>query len=147
VCIDGTLAGHLVVDALGTVSSGVVPLATGPTRLLDTRATGRGESLNVRVGAAPAGSVALMTVTADRAGNEGFVSVVECGGDVVDSTVNQRPGRALANLAAAAVSNGTVCLRVMGQTDVIVDHLAWLQPASGYRPQRARLFDSRSPRS
>ena len=101
ICVYSTVATHLVVDLSGfyTPLSAELMSGHGPTRVVDTRETGRLEGqqvLEVQVtgqGLAPVDSTAvLLNVTSTEALANGFLTVFPCGGPVpLVSNVNYQP--------------------------------------------------------
>jgi hypothetical protein len=144
ICVTGTAAGHLIVDTMTVLATGSASVAGGPSRLLDTRQTGRKAEVDVSISGA-AGAVPIVTLTADGARSAGFVGLVPCTTRAVQtSNLNPVPGRPLANLALGSLVGGKMCLHVDGSTDVIVDHVGWLTSAAGFQPANTRVIDTRA---
>lgn len=106
--------------AASTVGAAFTPVS--PTRVLDTRASGRvpsGGVISVPVGDAVA--VALnVTVTDPAAG--GYLTVWDGGGALPNAShLNFAPGEVASNLAVSAVLDGRVSVYVSAATNVIVD--------------------------
>lgn len=96
------------------------PLAT-PTRLVDTRETGRAQILEMDV---PAGAEAVsVSLTAAFTDAFGFLTAYPCSDDVpVVATVNYQPDEVVSGAAFVPVGpEGTICVFVLTDTDVTVD--------------------------
>lgn len=130
------------------------------TRLVDTRTgTGApaarlaaGQVLVVQVGGAggvPAsGAVAATLNLTSATSDAGFLTAYPCdGARPSTSSLNPKPGAAVANLVTVPVSrSGTVCIATLAPTDLLVDVLGWwgtsgrtFTPVDG-----ARLADTRA---
>lgn len=126
VCVYTSAPLDLVVDLTGSFAPSGAPFRpVAPTRLLDTRDTGRlvtEVAVDVRpaLGTASA-AVATVTVTSPIAG--GFVTAWPCGTPLpLASTVNYAAGQTVANLATVAVgADGRLCLHSSAPTHVVVD--------------------------
>jgi hypothetical protein len=125
-CVHTHAAGHVIVDLQGAFvpdsPDGVrfTPLAT-PTRLLDTRDTGRAPIVVVNV---PAGAEAVaVNITATEVTSPGWLKAFPCGGSVPDvSNVNYLPGDTVASAAFVPVAaDDTICVQSLNPVDVIVD--------------------------
>jgi hypothetical protein len=124
----------------------LTPLAT-PSRLVDTRQSGRSRTLSVPV---PSGADAVaVNLTATGSAEPGFVTAYPCGGrPPVVSNVNVGPGETKASAGFVRVGAGdSICVLSNVDVDVIVDLTGTLRPGSGLRfvpVQPSRLLDTRS---
>jgi hypothetical protein len=144
ICVTGTAAGHLIIDTMTVLPTGSASVPGGPSRVLDTRQTGRKAQLDVPI-SGTTGAVPIVTLTADGTRSAGFVGLVPCATRAVQtSNLNPVPGRPLANLALGSLAGGKMCLHVDGTTDVIVDHVGWLTSAAGFQPANSRVIDTRA---
>jgi hypothetical protein len=125
-CVRTDAAAHVLVDLQGAfVPTGqggrrLTPLAS-PSRLADTRTSGRTPLLRVPV---PAGADAVaLNLTAVGAADFGFLTAFPCGGEVPTvSNVNFGPLEAVAGSAYVPVgADGAVCVASSTAVDVIVD--------------------------
>lgn len=92
-----------------------------PTRLVDTRETGRSDVLELP---APDGAEAVaISITAVFPDQHGFLTAYPCSDDVpLVATVNYGPGELISGTAFVPVGpNGTICVFVLNSTDVTVD--------------------------
>jgi hypothetical protein len=161
VCVRSSMRAHLVVDvsgAYGVVSSPLVLVPVGPTRIADTRdaggqrhpAGGVTQLRVTRLAGVPADAQALVVnVTLDGAAADGFATVYPCGGPVpLASHVNVLAGTTASNAATVQVSAaGTVCVYTSVATDVVVDVLGAFVPGPGGGVVTAadRVLDTRLP--
>lgn len=135
---------HLLADVSGYFPSGSDFKSLTPTRLLDTRATGKvgnaagtGAPLELSVwgkGGLPASGVGAVAVNVTVAEGEnptfggGYVTVYPCGTRPDASNVNFVTGQTVPNLVIAPVSStGKICLYVYGTAHLLAD-------VSGYAP-------------
>ncbi|MGH9134240.1 MAG: SGNH/GDSL hydrolase family protein [Ilumatobacteraceae bacterium] len=151
-CVYTDAASHLIIDLQGAFvpADGThprfEPLAT-PSRLADTRNTGRVSVLEVAVpGDAEAVAVNL---TATGADSWGFLTAYPCGGAVPNvSNVNFGPLEPVAGSAFVPVSaGGTICVAASTSVDVIVDVTGAFADGAGLRfvpTQPTRMIDTRS---
>ena len=159
-CVWVHRATHVIVDELGRLvaDEGLGWRVEPARRVLDTRlctdswCEGRpsgGRAFEVDLGTdAPAAAV---TLTIARATAPGHAWVGACD-ELVDgvaptSNVNYVPGKAAANLAIAAPTDGTVCVYLHADADVVIDVQAELveDRTTGLRPVTPdRVHDSRS---
>lgn len=96
------------------------PLPT-PSRLVDTRETGRAEIIEVAV---PAGADAVaVSLTAVFSEQFGFLTAYPCSDEIpVVATVNYGPAELISGTAFLPVSDdGTICVYVLNPTDVTID--------------------------
>lgn len=96
------------------------PLAT-PTRLVDTRISGRHEIVEV---AAPAGADAVaISVTAIGDTEPGYLVAYPCTPDIpVVATVNHLAGEVISGAAFVPVGkDGTICVRTKAPADITID--------------------------
>lgn len=156
VCVKTLVATDVIVDVAGWFDS-AVRVATG--RLIDTRESQRvqaGAVLQVpvlgrdgvpsAVAANSSGGVAgvALNVTAVQASARGYLRVWECGAAEPDSSsVNYAAGGAWPNAVVVPLSgSGTVCIRTLATTDVLVDLSGWF--VSGVKSGSLRLVDTRT---
>lgn len=123
VCVYSQAGGHVLVDLAGYYHAGsgsrYTPLR--PSRLLDTRNSGKTQNTRVTV---PGGaSAAGLNITVTEPDNGGFVTVWPCDQALpTASNVNFGPGETAANLVMSRVpGNGQVCLYSSVATHLIVD--------------------------
>lgn len=151
-CVTSSVATDIVVD----VQAAFVPLATPgatlltpvspPTRLVDTRVTGRAPLLTLPV---PSGAaMVVVNVTVTNANAPGFVTAFPCGGDPpLVSNVNV--GRGDTNAGAAFVRTGTggaICVASSVDADVVVDLTGTMRAGAGLAyvaVAPARVLDTR----
>lgn len=128
---------HVIIDVNGAFDSGVGYGSIVPSRLADTRFTGRvgndtgtGDDLEVQVtgiGGVPYNNVILASLNVTVVDTEapevgGYVTVYPCGTRPDSSTLNFRSDQVIANALLAPLSDrGTVCVHVFGSANVIVD--------------------------
>ena len=96
------------------------PLAT-PSRLVDTRQSGKQEIIEVDVPAG-AGAVAV-SLTAIASDEPGFLVAYRCDSEIPEAaTVNHLPGEVVSGAAFVPVSDdGTICVRSKSPVDVTID--------------------------
>lgn len=126
ICFYTSTATHIVYDRTGVSASGTGNLAA-PARLADTRTganPGAGATLAVHTGA-PAGSVAVLTLTAVPGTSGGWVAAHTCGQPrPASSHLTFAAGTPTANTAAVkADANGDVCLYTSAPTHLVVDQV------------------------
>ncbi len=148
VCVFASVATDVVVDLQGVfVDSGgdrFDPLL--PTRVLDTRQTGRKRLLTI---AAPGGvSAVAMTITVTAGARPGFLTAYGCSDDPpLASTVNWQPFETVAGAAFAPVGPaGLVCLAMSSDADVVVDVTGTFAPDGRLRftpAEPTRMIDTR----
>jgi cell wall-associated NlpC family hydrolase len=142
-------------------SSTTTPAATvgitsvTPTRVLDTRATGRAARNAVtdvviagRASVPAIGAKAVvLTLTAVRPAAAGFVAAVPCGAPFGTSSVNVEAGQVVANSVVVGLgAQGDVCLTSSVDTDLLVDVVGYAA-AGGARYHTAslsRVLDTRT---
>jgi hypothetical protein len=149
VCVLSSAAADLVVDVQGAFvvdASRLTPV--DPTRLVDTRETGRRQQFEVT---APTGATAVaLNLTVTGASVPGYLSVFPCGGGLPTvSNVNFGTAETVAGAAFVPVSAaGTVC--VFANTpavDVVVDLTGTFSPSGrlAFVPASpTRLLDTRA---
>ena len=151
---------HLVVDVtgyftdLGSATDGYASLPSA-ARLLDTRTSGGaiagGGRRTVTVAGTsgiPAGATAVVVNVVARSAGAGYVAVVPSGAAPGQtSTVNNLPGRDVANRAVIPLNGGAIDVSVAGTaSDVVVDVVGWFGPGGGQRftpVEPVRAFDTR----
>ena len=148
-CVLSSASSHVLVDLQGAfVTSGgsrLTPLA--PTRIADTRKTGRIDPL---VLTAPAGAEGVvLNVTGVGAAVPGFIVVYPCDQPIpTTSNLNFVPDGATAGSAYVEVgSAGTVCVHANTPIDMVVDLHGTFSPSGQLRFQAAtpqRQLDTRS---
>jgi hypothetical protein len=151
-CVYSDAASHVIVDLQGafvaapTSGAGLQPLST-PSRIADTRNTGRAAILTVPV---PAGSDAVaVNLTATAADAPGFLTAYPCGGAVPNvSNVNFGSTEPVAGSAFVPTSDAdTICVASSTSVDVIVDITGSFISGAGLRfvpAEPSRMIDSRS---
>jgi hypothetical protein len=148
-CIVVSAPADLVVDLQGAfVPSGGLrlnPLA--PSRLIDTRVTGRADPVSVPIPAGAAGAV--VNVTAVGAASDGYLVVYPCDSPVPDtSNLNFTAGAAVAGAAYVPVGPaGTICAHANTAVDVIIDLQGTFTSGGALRFQAAtpqRMLDTRA---
>jgi hypothetical protein len=122
-CVFANQAADVVIDLQGVfvTDGGARFTPAAPTRLVDTRATGRAQVVSIP---APAGATAVaVTLTVVNGATPGFVSAFPCGGPVpVVANVNWAPGEIVAGAAFVPVgAGGTFCVYSNNPVDVVVD--------------------------
>jgi hypothetical protein len=153
ICVFSSAAADVIVDLQAvlappgtTDAAGLTPVVP-PTRLVDTRATGRASTLTLP---APAGaSMVAVNITATGADAPGYVTAYPCGGELpLVSNVNVAPGETNAGAGFVVVgANGAICVFSSSPTDVIVDLTATLTSGTGllYLPVSSRrMIDTRT---
>jgi hypothetical protein len=152
ICVYNHQAAQVIVDLFGRFdrTSGLADGAT-PTRLLDTRSSGRRQpalrTRAVRVTSSP-GSVGgvVLNVTAVGADRRGHVSVHDCGSPKpATSNVNFGPVAATPNLVIAAPDgDGDVCLTATADTHLLVDRFGEFASGGSATPvPPERVVDTR----
>jgi hypothetical protein len=151
-CVYTDAASHVIVDLQGAFvpatgdASGFQPLAT-PSRLADTRNTGRQAILTIAV---PAGADAVaVNLTATAADTFGFLSAYPCGGVVPNvSNVNFGPTEPVAGSAFVPTSgDDRICVAASTSVDVIVDITGSFTAGEGLTfvpAEPSRMIDTRS---
>ncbi len=152
-CVLSSAATDLVVDLQGAFvpeGSRLVPLA--PSRLVDTRDTGRPPllRLDVPLAATPDARAVVLNLTATGAARGGFVTAFPCGGSVpVVSNLNFGPGETVAGAAYVPVGDdGDVCVfsNVQSEVDLVVDLTGVFTPSGtlAFTPAvPSRVYDTR----
>jgi photosystem II stability/assembly factor-like uncharacterized protein len=166
VCLYSSAATHLIVDVSGYFAAATSVVAIGPLRLMDSRSGTVSATYDGRfrgIGPLRAGSttalqvvgraevqeatrVALLNVTATEVSAPGYVTLWPCDRSrPLVSNLNVAPGRTVANLAVANLSkaDGTVCLYVSAEMELVVDIVGYVDPPAGVRAPPMRLMDSR----
>ena len=155
VCFFTEGATDLIVDVTGVFPSTTLNALDAPQRFLDTRpgqstvdglAAGGGirptegtfQLVVAGRGGVPANaSAVILSVTADAAEDDGFVTVHPTGtGRPNASNLNYRQDQTIANAAIARVgAGGQICLYTFGATHLLVDVAGWMTgpppPSSG----------------
>jgi hypothetical protein len=134
-CVFSSAPADVIVDLQGLFVEGdgvrFDPIA--PTRLLDTRNTGRQAVVAV---AAPAGSAAVaLTLTVTGSTADGFLTAYPCGAEPpLVSNVNFAAGETVAGAAFVPVgADGNVCVFTNVAVDVIVDVTGTFSAGGGLR--------------
>ncbi|HEX4980073.1 MAG TPA: SGNH/GDSL hydrolase family protein [Ilumatobacteraceae bacterium] len=150
-CVYSDAASHVIVDLQGAFTgsgagSRFQPLAT-PSRLADTRNTGRTQILTIPV-PADADAVAV-NLTATAAATSGFLTAYPCGGAVPNvSNVNFGPTEPVAGSAFVPTGAAdTICVFASTPVDVIVDITGSFTAGTGLRfvpAEPTRMIDTRS---
>jgi hypothetical protein len=153
ICISSSAATDLIVDLQAVFvppstpgSLTLTPSAT-PTRLLDTRQSGRAPT--IAVGVPDEARMVAVNVTVTGAEMPGYVSAYPCGGDPpVVSNVNVLPGDTNASAGFVVVGDGgTICILTSTPADVIVDLTGTLSTGPGLRyvpVEPRRMLDTRT---
>jgi hypothetical protein len=145
VCVTSSVDTDFILDAYGWSSGAGTVKAQTPTRVLDTRdaatwpfgAAQSDSTITLRVagvgGVPNSASAALLTVTVDNPGGDGYVSVWPCDQSMPTASIlNTWQGVPRANftLAQLSATDGTVCLRYVANnskpTNLIVDAVGWV---------------------
>lgn len=148
---------HVIVDVVGWVPTGAVPIPTRPARLADTRpgastvdgvAAGRAPirsqaSLDIQVtgrAGIPSSGVgaAIVNITAVDTKGSGFITAWPTGARRPDASVlNYTTGAIVANGTIVPIGDGgRISLYSWSATDVIVDVVGWIP---GVTPQPAKV--------
>ncbi len=157
---------HLIADVNGWFTAGGSFTKVTPQRIADTRSgigvararvgalNGGGTPLEVpvlNVAGVPATGVDAVSINVTATGTRanaygGYVTVYPCGAAPEASTLNFTTGQTVPNAAIARVSaNGTVCILVYGETDVIVDVNGWFGASRGFTGMTpVRVSDTRN---
>lgn len=148
-CVFTSVGTDIVVDLQGVfvdgAGAGFDPLL--PTRVLDTRTTGRKRLLTV---AAPPGvSAVAMTITVTGGARSGFLTAYGCTDEPPSaSTVNWKAYETVAGSTFAPVgSAGMVCLATSGDVDVVVDVTGTFSASGRLRfhaVRPSRMIDTRT---
>ncbi len=125
-CLYTLAEAHLLVDlqaAFVPVSGNALrfdPLPT-PSRLVDTRETGREQIIEVAV--PPGAEAVAVSLTAVFGDQHGFLTAYPCSDDIpVVATVNYGPAELISGTAFLPVGpEGTICVYVLNPTDVTID--------------------------
>lgn len=151
-CVTSSVATDVVVDVqaafVPTVTPGATRLTplTPPSRLVDTRVTGRAPLLTLPL---PSGAaMATVNITVTNATAPGFVTAFPCGGDPpLVSNVNVGPGDTNAGAAfVRAGAGGAICVTGSVDADVVVDLTGTTRAGAGlaYVPVApTRVLDTR----
>ncbi len=124
VCVVANAPVHLVLDVTGSFGpTGTRYIASTPTRLADTRATGRLADGGQLVVAVPGGGkAAAVSVTAVNPSGAGFLTVAPCGTQPLASALDYVTGDLVTNLANTGLdASGRLCVTTSDATDVVVD--------------------------
>ena len=167
VCIDASVASHVVVDVNGWFGASSGLTALPPVRVFDTRSgtggvpvakvgtlDGTGSALEVSVlsaigqsaGAVSAVSLNVTATSTSASKYGGYVTAYPCGTRPNASNLNFVSNQTVPNAVIVPVSaTGTVCFYVYGQADLIADVNGWFAGGSGFNSLvPARVFDTRS---
>jgi hypothetical protein len=159
VCLFSLAAADVVIDINGYVaSSGTQTFApVQPKRLLDTRNTGilrAGARMVVPMTGAqspvPAGASAVaVNLTAVQPNSDGWIRAFPCDQkEPATSSVSARARQVIASSVIVPLSvDGTICLKSLMTSNVVIDVTGWFGPASGldFVPiVPIRLADTRS---
>lgn len=147
-CVYTAASGHVIVDLQGAfVASGGLRFSPAePTRIVDTRETGRANPLVVN---APDGADAVaVNLTAARGDAPGFLTADACTVERSEvSNVNFLANEPVAGAAIVPVSSaGTICVWSSTSVDVIVDLTGTFTDGGDYRFQPVeprRMIDVR----
>lgn len=155
VCVYTSVAIDLLVDVVGAFEGGFDEVT--PSRLLDTRITGRaapGSVTRVRIGGRGGiprdASAAVLNVTAVDPAAPGFLTVYPCTADPPEaSNVNYLPGMVVPNAVVARMNaDGDICIYTSAATDLLVDVAGSLGAQfRGLTPQRLLETRTGPPRS
>lgn len=148
-CVYSNVAADVVIDLQGVFApdGGARFTPSSPTRLLDTRQSGRQQVMTV---AAPPGSTAVaVTLTVVDGASAGFVSAFPCGGAIPTvANVNWGPNEIVAGAAFVPVAaDGTFCVYTNSPVDVVVDLTGTFGPGQTLRfvpSLPTRMLDTRS---
>jgi hypothetical protein len=107
----------------GYGSGGVRYTPSTPSRLADTRSSGRlGDGGQLVVTVPGGGRAAAVSVTAVNPRAAGFVTVAPCGTRPLASSLNYVAGDLVTNLADTALDGaGRLCITTSAATDLVVD--------------------------
>jgi hypothetical protein len=124
VCLVANAPVDIALDVTGSFGpTGARYLAQTPTRLADTRDTGRlaaGRSLVVTVPGG--GTAAAVSVTAVNPSDAGYLTVAPCGTAPLASAVNYVTGDLVTNFASTGLDRtGRLCVTTSDASDVVVD--------------------------
>ena len=167
VCIDSSVASHVVVDVNGWFGTTSGLTALTPVRFFDTRSgtggvpvakvgtlDGTGTALEVSVlsaigqsaGAVSAVSLNVTATSTSASKYGGYVTAYPCGTRPNASNLNFVSNQTVPNAVIVPVSPaGTVCFYVYGQADLIADVNGWFAGGSGFNSLApTRVFDTRS---
>jgi hypothetical protein len=124
VCVLANGAVDVVVDVTGSYGSGGNRYTPStPTRLADTRSSGRLSDGGQLVVTVPGGGrAAAVSVTAVNPRAAGFVTVAPCSTEPLASSLNYVAGDLVTNLADTALDGaGRLCITTSMATDLVVD--------------------------
>ncbi|MGE0878388.1 MAG: NlpC/P60 family protein [Acidimicrobiia bacterium] len=155
ICVYASAPTHVIIDLNGWFGAdGVGMTAMNPTRLLDTRTSGRTKDRVYRIEpgpfGVPAGATAVtVNVTVTVPADAGYATAYPCGANVpLASNLNYDKGATVANLATVALQDGSFCVTTSTNADVVVDLQAWFGPGAPARTvdgvATRRLLDTRS---
>ena len=128
------------------VSQTTAIAASNPTRILDTRVSGRvgaGQSVRVHVSSA-AGATVLGNLTVVNPDGPGYTTAYPCSVALpLASNSNYLPGQTVANFAAVASDgNGDICLYTQADADLIWDQVSQTTAIAAGAPNR--VIDTRN---
>ena len=150
ICVTSATSASAKITVIGQiVSSGVGVAAVDPTRVFDSRSSGRlAANQNATVATSALGGSATKAVTATVTvlgpTSDGTLSIGACGGTALKAPFPNAPLSSFS--AVVAVGAGGICLSSSVAADVVLDvDGQWRGDASGLMPVRAtRVFDSRT---
>ena len=159
-CVWVHRATHVIVDELGRLltTDGLGWHVEAPRRLLDTRrctdawcdgTPSGGEAFEIDLGTDARAAAVTLTITGATADGHAWVGACD---ELVDgvaptSNVNYVPGKAVANMAIVAPVDGTACVYLHADAEVVIDMQAELvdDQTVGLRPVTPnRVHDSRA---
>jgi hypothetical protein len=123
-CLVANGSVDVLVDVTGGYGSGGVRYTPStPSRLADTRSSGRlGDGGQLVVTVPGGGRAAAVSVTAVNPRAAGFVTVAPCGTRPLASSLNYVAGDLVTNLADTALDGaGRLCITTSAATDLVVD--------------------------
>ena len=124
ICLGGKAYDDIKVDVTGSYGGGGSRYTPStPTRLADTRSSGRlGDGGQLVVTVPGGGAAAAVSVTAVNPRAAGFVTVAPCGTQPLASALNYVAGDLVTNLADTALDGaGRLCVTSSMATDLVVD--------------------------
>ncbi len=155
-CLYTSAPVHLLADLQGIHgSTGMVFTASAPTRVLDTRSTGKpaaGSVVKIASGAPAGAKAVLVNLTMTRADAAGYVTADTCSafaaGPVTSSNGNFTGGVDIANGTVVPVDpDGSFCLVASALVDLIVDVQGSYREAAGLSLKittPTRMLDTRT---
>jgi hypothetical protein len=156
ICLESSQDVHLIADVMANFSGTDAVTGISPSRLVDTRGTGRVDAGTVRRVAIAQiqeipdhATVAVLNVTAVSPDADGFLSVAPCeafvaSGPPSTSTVNFRAGETVAGSTAVTIADGEVCVYSSVRTHLLVDAFGWAPTAHLRASSPERVLDTRT---